>query len=347
MILAAKPVHLAIKTGLYRASFLFALGLLVALTAGCDRRPEVLKISGATMGTSYHITVVAEQRSPEDIEQQIAALLDQVDQSMSTYKPDSELNRLNRAPVDQPFSVSSELMAVLGVSKRVWEESGGAFDPTVGPLVDLWGFGPVDTNDQIPSAEQINEALMGVGFDKLEIVDDSNVQKLSPVRLDLSAVAKGYAVDLVANWLESRTLKRYLVEVGGELRASGLNPDGRPWRLAIEQPELNSGVAQIMEVEAGGIATSGDYRNYFEKDGQRYSHEIDSRTGMPIKHNVASVTVIADNCASADAWATALLVMGQDGIDLANRLNLPVFMLVKTTEGFTPIQSDTFNRYLN
>lgn len=323
------------------------VALLLCGMVACDHRPETVQISGRTMGTSYHITVVADQPVPKGIESSIASVLDRIDQLMSTYKPDSELNKLNGTPVGVSVPVSDELLQVLRVSKKVWEESLGAFDPTVAPLVDLWGFGPVDTGDRIPDSDAIEAALKQIGFGQLKIEDDGAVTKLTELTLDLSAVAKGFAVDRVANWLESQALPRYLVEVGGEVKVSGLNPENRPWRLAIEQPQIVSEVARILEMDDGAIATSGDYRNYFEKDGKRYSHEIDPRTGRPIEHSVASVSVVLGNCAAADAWATALLVLGESGLKLADKLNLPVYMLVKSGEGFKPMYSQSFSQYLN
>jgi thiamine biosynthesis lipoprotein len=339
----------SVRTGLlHRASFsLFALlvAALVGLT-GCDSAPEIIKISGSKMGTSYNITVVADQPAPADLAQRIEAVLDVVDQSMSTYKSDSEISHFNAQPVAEPQMISPEFADVLDVSKLIWEQSSGAFDPTVGPLVDLWGFGPVPTEDVVPSDEQIAGALQSVGYQHLSI-DMQMISKAAPVRLDLSAVAKGYAVDQVADLLEILALPDYLVEVGGEMRLGGYNPQGQPWRIAVEMPAVIPQVQRVFQAHDVGIATSGDYRNYFEQDGVRYSHTIDPRTGKPIRHNLASVTVVSDTCAEADAWATALMVLGEEqGMVLAEELGLAIYMLVKDGEEFKAMSSKAFAPYL-
>jgi thiamine biosynthesis lipoprotein len=213
--------------------------------------------------------------------------------------------------------------------------------------VDLWGFGPVTTDNVVPSDEQINTALTEIGYQHVRLADD-RLSKTQPLRLDLSAVAKGYAVDQIADMLEMLALPDYLVEVGGEMRLSGSNPKGQPWRIAVEQPSLIPQVQQVIEVADTSMATSGDYRNYFESDGVRYSHSIDPRTGRPVSHGLASVTVLAATCAEADAWATALTILGEEqGMLLAEQLELAVYMLVKADEGFEALSSSAFAPYLN
>ncbi|MGB0445044.1 MAG: FAD:protein FMN transferase [Porticoccaceae bacterium] len=299
------------------------------------------------MGTTYSITVVADQLPPDDLSQQIDRLLSKVDSSMSTYKDESEISRFNRLSVGQTQKISSEFAEVIRISQKIWHQSNGAFDPTIGPLVDLWGFGPVDREGQVPSSESIEQVLSNVGFESI-VLEDLTLFKLAPVALDVSAVAKGYAVDLVANHLEMLALPDYLVEIGGEIRVSGTNPDGQPWRIALEQPQLFAAVDRVIEISDSAIATSGDYRNYFEKDGVRYSHTIDPRTGMPIRHKLASVSVIAESCAEADAWATALSVMGAvESKKLANQLGLAVYMLVREDDQFVAQHSDKFEQYLH
>jgi len=338
----------ATVTGLTRASFLLYVSLTVVSLAGCDHGPEVIHISGAKMGTSYHITVVADQPAPEDLAEQIDDVLNKVDLSMSTYKSESELSQFNRLPVQQGVSVSDGLWDVLQISRRVWQQSDGAFDPSVGPIVDLWGFGPVVTDGRIPSQDEIDQALTNSGFEYLLIsVENKLVGKKLPIRLDLSAVAKGYAVDKVADLLEMLALPDYLVEVGGEMRVNGVNPNGQPWQIAIETPNALGQVEQIIGLQHGAIATSGDYRNYFEKEGVRYSHTIDPRTGRPITHSLASVTVVTERCSDADAWATAFLVMGDKAaLELANERSLAVYMIVRRNNQFEAVYSDAFAPYL-
>ena len=350
MTLVANSNRVNAITGLFnRASFLLYALLLASLVglAGCDSSPEIIQISGTKMGTSYNITVVADQPAPADLEQRIEAALDFIDQSMSTYKADSEISHFNAQSVAEPQMISPQFADVLDVSKLIWEQSAGAFDPTVGPLVDLWGFGPVPTDDLVPSDEQIAQALATVGYQHLSI-DMQIISKAAPIRLDLSAVAKGYAVDQVADLLEMLALPDYLVEIGGETRLGGSNPKGQPWRIAVEMPAVIPQVQRVIAAHDVAIATSGDYRNYFEQDGVRYSHTIDPRTGKPIGHSLASVTVVAETCAEADAWATALMVLGEEqGMVLAEELGLAIYMLVKDGEGFKALSSEAFAPYLS
>lgn len=316
------------------------------LSVGCSSKPEVIELSGTKMGTTYNITVVADQLPPDDLHQRIDNLLSLVDNSMSTYKTDSELSRFNRMAVGQEMQISEDFARVLQISHDVWQRSGGAFDPTIGPLVDLWGFGPTVTDNTAPSTQQLSLAVRNIGFQNL-ILDDLSLSKTRPVQLDLSAVAKGYAVDLVADMLEMLGLPDYLVEIGGEIRASGSNPNGQIWRVAIEEPALISSVNRIIPVAESAVATSGDYRNYFEQEGIRYSHILDPRSGSPIKHNLASVTVLSNSCAEADAWATAFLVMGAEpSLQLAEQLKLPVYLLTKEGDTFKVANSEAFEPFL-
>jgi thiamine biosynthesis lipoprotein len=340
--------HRTNTTGLEKASFLFFLLLTSILVSGCDHAPEIIKISGSKMGTTYHVTIVADQPAPADLAEQIDQVLNAVDQSMSTYKSQSELSQFNRLPIGEQVKASDQLWAVLQASEQVWQQSSGAFDPTVGPVVDLWGFGPVPTQDTIPADQDIAAALAGAGYQHLQL--DSTAQTISKqkaIALDLSAVAKGYAVDQVAELLEMLALPDYLVEVGGEMRLSGSNPEGNPWRIAIELPSLMPQVQEVIEIHNGAMATSGDYRNYFEKDDVRYSHTIDPRNGKPITHSLASVTVITDFCADADAWATALMVLGEEeGMAIANQYSIPAYMLIREGESFRVHSSSAFQPYL-
>jgi thiamine biosynthesis lipoprotein len=340
--------HKTNTTGLEKASFLFFLLVSFSLLSGCDHAPEIIKISGSKMGTTYHVTIVADQPAPADLAEQIDRALSAVDQSMSTYKSQSELSQFNRLPLSEQVKASDQFWAVLQTSEKIWRQSAGAFDPSVGPVVDLWGFGPQASQDRIPEDSEIAAALENAGFEHLLFNrSEQAISKQKAIALDLSAVAKGYAVDQVAELLEMLALPDYLVEVGGEMRLSGSNPEGNPWRVAIELPSLMPQVQQVIEIQNGAVATSGDYRNYFEKEGVRYSHTIDPRSGKPITHNLASVTVIEDHCADADAWATALMVLGEEeGIRIANQYAIPAYMLVREGDGFRVISSTAFEPYL-
>ena len=333
---------------LFRGLYFF---LLVSLIGGCDRGPEIINISGSTFGTTYNITVIADQIAPENLGQLIESKLEGIDHAMSTYRTDSEITAFNHLREDVSLNISSQFSEVIQVSKVVWLASDGAFDPTVGPLVDLWGFGVIDTANNIPDRKDIDRALKNVGFQSVVLQADlANpvLSKMSDVRLDLSAVAKGYAVDVIADLLEMNALPDYLVEIGGETRVKGFNSQGEPWRLAIESPSTESGISTVISLRDGAVATSGDYRNYFEDNGVRYSHTIDPRTGIPITHNLASVTVISKTCAEADAWATALMVLGDTrGMSLANELGLAVYMSVRDGDAFKISYSKAFGVYLS
>ncbi|MGS2723336.1 FAD:protein FMN transferase [Porticoccus sp. GXU_MW_L64] len=299
------------------------------------------------MGTVYNVTVIAPS-VPSDLPQQIEDVLDRVNDLMSTYKSDSQLSQFNQLPVGKTMVLAPELMEVLAISKGIYRDSEGAFEPTVGPLVDLWGFGPEFTGDNVPGAADIERQQQRIGFDKL-ILEGLKAHKTADIRIDLSAVAKGYGVDLVSELLASYGLTNYLVEVGGEMRLSGVKDNGTSWRIGIEKPTTGPRAIRIgVDVTDAAVATSGDYRNYFERNGVRYSHTIDPQTGYPVTHKLASVTVIADNCARADALATAFMVMGEDrALALAEQLQLPVYLLVKQGQGFEARYSRYFEHYIN
>ncbi len=268
-------------------------------------------------------------------------VLDEVNQSMSTYLPDSELSRLNDAAPDEVFHVTGDLLAVIVRAEEIASDSDGAFDPTVAPLVDLWGFGPKQATPELPSDDQIREAQALVGWWKLRVDrEESTVVKTDEgVRVDLSAIAKGFAVDRLAEELLSSGHTDFLVEVGGELRVQGFRDRIREslWTVGIEAPDstvMAPRAHRILTLRSGALATSGDYRNYYERDGKRYSHTIDPRTGKPVEHRGASVTVHARDCASADGLATALLVLGPDqGFAWAERQGLTALFLVYNDDG--------------
>lgn len=331
------------------ASFLVALS--VVLLGACDAKREELILRGPTMGTSFSVKYLPEADSDtEALAKRVPQLLAHLDATLSTYQPQSELNQLNNAAVDEAVVVGGELWQVLLIAQRVYAETRGAFDPTVGPLVDLWGFGPVDTGDQIPAQVDIDARLLSVGFNYLEFIPSTqSVRKLRDIRIDLSAIAKGYAAESVATLLHNRGITNFMVEVGGELRLAGVNAHNEFWRIAIEVPSVERGAIQkIIAVSDVGIATSGDYRNYFEKDGVRYSHTIDPRTGRPLTHNLASVTVLADDATYADALATGFMVMGADAaLAGAARLNIGVYLLLGGPDGtFIERSSAGFKPYL-
>ncbi len=333
------------------------LGLfLVFLLSACDasrshQSPYPLEYSDGIMGTRFTIKI---SHLPEDadvilLRQQIRQLLDRLDGDMSTYRPDSELSRLNQSQNSDWQTISGALFRVLEKAKEVYQFSHKAFDVTVGPLVNLWGFGPEPMNFKEPAPEQIVEALKKTGS-HLFLLDASRVavKKQNPgLYIDLSALAKGYAVDRVALLLEDHGIHHYMVEIGGELRLKGHNLQGHPWRIAIEKPNAESRMIQkVISVTNISMATSGDYRNFFEVDDVRYSHSIDPRNGYPVKHKLASVTVLSDTCMDADAWATALTVLGpQQGLELAEQKGLAALFIIKTAGGYMEKGTSAFRQY--
>lgn len=328
----------------------FVLGLAIYLTACSDDRAESIRIVGSTMGTTYHITVVDPAKlSKTQLQVAIDQRLVDLNQQMSTYISDSELSVFNSASVNSWQVVSDDFFKVLLTSLELGWLSNGAFDITVGPLVELWGFGRDQHDDALPDPKQIQALLAELGFQHLQLdISTSSVMKQQPVAIDLSAVAKGYAVDQIAKLLSDSGSHNYMVEIGGEIRVKGHNPHGKLWRIAIEEPDgrLN-GIHQAINITDQAIATSGDYRNYFEIDGVRYSHTISPKTGYPITHNVASVTVISDESAFADGLATAINVMGAEaGLKLANEHKFAVYLIIKTDNGFESLYSQAFIPYL-
>ncbi|WP_162300052.1 FAD:protein FMN transferase [Kineobactrum sediminis] len=332
--------------------FGIALHLCLALAlVGCGREQQAVELAGSTMGTTWHVTYVPSQtsRNPEQVQQTLEALLEDVNASMSTWRPDSEISRFNRSPVGAWFPVSPDFARVLAVALAIGDASDGAYDVTVGPLVSLWGFGPGQPGITVPEEGAIDAALQQVGQGHLEFDSaNSRLRRTQPVELDFSSIAKGYAVDVLAQALQSEQIGHYLVEVGGEMRVAGNSPRGDAWRVAIEQPHSGErAVALAVALTDKAIATSGDYRNFFEVDGKRFSHSIDPRTGYPIAHDLVSVTVIADDCTSADAWATALTVMGADAaLALAERRQLAVYLMRRSEDGIVTAYSSAFQPWL-
>lgn len=321
-------------------SFFSLLLFGLALTA-CGRNVSEHRIEGTTMGTYYLIKIAdaPENINIDELQSDLDSLLRGINRSMSTYDNDSELSRINRSREQKSIPISSELYTVLNEAVRIHRLSNGAFDVTVGPLVNLWGFGPELREDTVPASIDIQLALERVGMDKIKLSDSDSpaLRKLHPeVYLDLSAIAKGYAVDRLAEHLESLGIQNYMAEIGGEMRVKGANARREPWHIAIEKPSpAGRNVFTVTTPGNRAVATSGDYRNYFEQDGKHYSHTIDPRNGRPVDNSLASVTVLADNCMHADAMATALMVLGpEQGYALAVSEKLPAIFIVRKADGF-------------
>ena len=299
------------------------------------------------MGTSYSVTVPgADGRDEPAIAVAVRDELERVDALMSTYREDSELSRFNRHESTDPFSLSEETYEVFSVAQAVSESTDGAFDITVGPLVDAWGFGPAGETDP-PSDATLDRLRHNTGWRKLALNEQerSASKQIPGLQCDLSAIAKGFAVDRLATALESLGFADYLVEVGGEIRTGGFNSDGEPWRIGVEQPDESGRLVQrILLLSETGVATSGNYRNFRETEGRRFGHVVDPRNGRPAMSQVASATVLDPSAMRADAFATALIVLGEPGgLALAERDDLAVYLIVRDGDGgFREVSSSRF-----
>ncbi|CAA0119899.1 FAD:protein FMN transferase [Halioglobus japonicus] len=331
--------------------WLFCFFTLALLTA-CAGEDGAAKLSGSTMGTVWHVSYIPGETAPseDELRQGIESALDRVDRSMSTYRPDSEISTFNAYAPKVWFKPSVDFIRVMETALEVGAKSEGAYDVTVSPLVDLWGFGPEGIAGIPPSDDEVTRTLPLVGQKNIELdAVRYRVRKNRILSVDFSSLAKGYAVDEVADWLLLQGIDRFMVEVGGEMRLSGLSARDDPWRIAIEQPESSKrSVATTLSLTDVALATSGDYRNYFEAGGQRYSHTIDPRTGYPVEHDLVSVTVVHPNCMVADAWATALIVLGSKrAMAVAKREGMAVYFIRRGNGGFQHSHTAQFSRYLD
>ncbi|WP_372572379.1 FAD:protein FMN transferase [Ruegeria jejuensis] len=331
--------------------------LLPAALVGClfDEESEVVRLSGETMGTTYNITIVGEDLDEEAMAVAVTESLAATNAKMSNWDPNSEVSVFSASGDTQPVAVSAEFATVIAAANEVHAQSNGRFDVTLGPLIELWGFGPRKPEDPVPSDEAITAALDHVGQDRLLLLDPGAgtlAKSDAAVGINLAAIAKGYGVDAVAAAVEGFGVENYMVEIGGDLVTRGENDKGEPWRIGIERPDAAvQALELIVPVSNHGLATSGDYRNFFETDGVRYSHIIDPTTGRPITHRTTSVTVVADDAMMADAWATAMLVLGaEEGLKIAEERKLAVFFISRAaqdgTEPYIVEQSSAFAEIL-
>lgn len=329
-----------------------ATALLILLTAACvpnDNSREEIDLSGRTMGTTYHVKAIkgSSTVSKEDLQKQVDESLIAVNKAMSNWDKSSEIERFNRSSSTEWTPISRDFSTVMQEALRIHTLSGGRFDVTLAPLIELWGFGPKDNTPPQPSATEIRRALDSVGMaTMLEFeTDPPALRKVNTdTTINLSAIAKGFGVDKVAQTLEANGVEEYLVEIGGDLVTKGNNSKNEPWVVGIEKPDsATRTVQQIVKVSNKGLATSGDYRNYKEVNGQRLAHIIDAITGRPITHKLASVTVIADSAMRADGLATALYAMGDErGMALAEREGWAVFFIVRENNRFITRASSAF-----
>ncbi|MDP2470905.1 MAG: FAD:protein FMN transferase [Candidatus Palauibacterales bacterium] len=319
-----------------------ALGTLAARFFYGERPHLTHTMGGATMGTTWSLKVSLPQGAPDEwvaaIGDTAQSKLDRIEHLMSTWDSTSELSRFNRSASTSPTPLSPETIEVLAIASEVGERSGGAFDVTVAPLVDAWGFGPRGREQAAPpSSDMLSDLRSLVGLDRLRVdARAGTAAKADPrVVVDLSAIAKGYAMDRAAEGVQRMGATDFALEVGGEVRARGTKPDGSPWRVAVEAPTPGSRtVFHLIDLGNEAAATSGDYRNFYEMDGVRYGHIIDPRSGLPVRWKGYSVTVLHREAARADAWATALSVLGpEEGLRLADSLGLAALFVLPAANG--------------
>ena len=311
------------------------------------RSEGMATINGKTMGTSYSVKLVYRGTKPDVsiIKLQLDELLRDFNQSLSTYIPDSEISKFNKSKVTEWFKVDSDFISTINIARDIHDKT-NVFDPTIGPIINLWGFGEDGIWNNPPKKEKLESLRNEVGFDKL-ILDKkiSSIRKTNPkIKINLSAIAKGYGVDVVYRYLENIGSQNFMVEIGGEIRTKGQKMNNKPWKVGIESPDIaGSSLQKIIKLNDMGMATSGNYRNYFEKDGVRYSHIIDPQTLSPVTHKLASVTVTAENCVLADGWATALLVLGpSEGLKVADKFGISAFFIVSNDQGYANFSSAKF-----
>ncbi|MFT5431301.1 MAG: thiamine biosynthesis lipoprotein [Myxococcota bacterium] len=319
---------------------LFVIGLFIMLwVRRDDGTANDHSLTGSALGTTWSVRVVGNADVSATVEQlrdAIDGALKTVDDQMSTWRDDSQLSALNRQPIDVPLAIGSDLATVLTRAREISKATDGAFDVTVGPLVAAWGFG-AGKSATPPTDAALADLRKRLGYQYV-VVAGRFATRTADVRIDLSAIAKGYAVDLIGKRLRTLGFDAFMVEVGGEILTSGSKGDGSAWRLGIERPEkeLAARVAeQVIDVRGLALATSGDYRQFREVDGAVVSHTIDPRTGRPAAMAVTSVSVVARDCTTADAWATALMVLGPAALARAERAELAVLMLVRQSDGTT------------
>jgi FAD:protein FMN transferase len=330
-----------------------ALSWLAAL-AGCATRPaerETL-LAGETMGSAWTVKVVGELPLPaEDLRAGIQSRFDAVNLALSTWRNDSALSRFNSSGTGEWQAVDPELATVMAYALSLAEASGGAYDVTVGPLVNLWGFGPDPATHRAPDSASIAQAKALVGWRQVEVdVARHRARKPPGVYVDLSSLGKGRGVDRVAEYLDAQGVNRYLIDLSGKLRARGRNAQGASWRVAVERPSADAATGEagmdpvVVTLRDSSVATAGDYRRYFETGGRHYSHIIDPRTGAPVTHHTVSATALAAGCMEADALATMLMVMPpEEAMMLAARRRIAALLIARESQVFRLRASQAWN----
>jgi len=325
----------------------FALVVLMGMLSACGNGDSLESIDGPTMGSTYSIKYVrhADLPAPADVQVEVEKILAEVDQQMSTYRSDSDIERFNALPANRCQKMPAPILELVRVGEQLSVQSEGSFDLTVEPLLNLWGFGPQAREEKVPTAQALAEVRQRVGHGHLRI-DGDQLCKDAAVEVDFNSIAAGYAVDRIAARLEALGIRNYLAEATGELKAAGRKLDGSPWRIALEEPRDDQQVAErIIAVDGYGLSTSGDYRNYFVQGGQRFSHTFDARTGAPVSHTLASVTVIHPSALMADGLSTLLLILGPErGWDYAEKHDIGAFFVIRADTGFVTRSSHAFER---
>ena len=325
------------------------VSILVVTLSGCESNAERIEVlSGPTMGSTYTIKYVYHATTPaaDAVGVAVQNILDEVDRQMSTYRLDSDLARFNQSPANTCMTMPQPVLDLVQYGDQLSQLSDGAFDLTLTPLLNVWGFGPQSRAKTVPSAEDIATAKAQTGYQHLRVVD-GQLCKDAAVQVDLNSIAAGYTVDRISERFSELNINSYMIEVTGELIAAGRKPDGSPWLIALEQP-LGDGqrvIQRILELDGYGINTSGDYRNYFEEDGVRFSHTIDPQTAAPISHRLASVTVIDRSTLHADGLGTLLLVLGPErGLAFAEEHKIAAFFVLREGDSFIIQVSSEFSR---
>jgi thiamine biosynthesis lipoprotein len=324
------------------------VSMLLSL-AGCGQGNTLERISGPTMGSSYTVQYVRTPQgpAPEQVKREVEAILEGVDKRFSTYRSDSLIEAFNRLPANSCQPMPADVLELVRVGEQLSEQSDGAFDLTVEPLLDLWGFGPQSRMEKVPSEQALASARQRVGHGHLRIVGEQ-LCKDAPVEVDFNSIAAGHAVDLLVARLQALGVADLLVEATGELKALGRKPDGSSWKVAVELPREDRQIAQqVLAVDGFGVSTSGDYRNYFEENGQRYSHTFDARLGRPVKHDLAAVTVFDRSTLMADGYSTLLLVLGpQQGWDFALKHQIAAVFVTRVADGFVSRSTPAFEQLM-
>ncbi|MFL1524215.1 FAD:protein FMN transferase [Pseudomonas sp. O230] len=326
---------------------LSGLLVLAGVLSGCGNGDSLERFDGPTMGSRYSIQYVrhASTPGPKAVQAEVENILAEVDRQFSTYRSDSDTERFNALPAGRCQVMPGPVLELVRIGERLSSQSEGAYDLTVEPLLNLWGFGPQAREEKVPSAQALAEVQQRVGHSHLRI-DGDRLCKDAAVEVDFNSIAAGYAVDTIAAKLEAMGIHDYLAEATGELKAVGKKLDGSPWRIALEEPRDDQQVAKrIIAVDGYGVSTSGDYRNYFEQGGRRYSHTFDARTGTPVLHTLASVTVIHPSALMADGLSTLLLILGPErGWDYAETHNIGAFFVIRADTGFVIRTNQAFER---